>query len=95
MLIEVDVCFYCHFYVGKKDLTYLIWKTSKSVIFFMRDHSGFCLVFKYISNNSFIIYSNQVPLEDDSIDVAVFCLSLMGTNLADFLVEANRTLKLK
>ncbi|XP_028908391.1 ribosomal RNA-processing protein 8 isoform X1 [Ornithorhynchus anatinus] len=35
----------------------------------------------------------KVPLEDASVDVAVFCLSLMGTNLRDFLEEANRVLK--
>lgn len=38
-------------------------------------------------------FSPQVPLEDESIDVAVFCLSLMGTNIRDFLEEANRVLK--
>ncbi|XP_019488021.1 PREDICTED: ribosomal RNA-processing protein 8 isoform X2 [Hipposideros armiger] len=37
----------------------------------------------------------QVPLEDESVDVAVFCLSLMGTNIRDFLEEANRVLKPK
>lgn len=36
---------------------------------------------------------HQVPLEDESVDVAVFCLSLMGTNIRDFLEEANRVLK--
>ncbi|XP_013770114.1 ribosomal RNA-processing protein 8 [Pundamilia nyererei] len=35
----------------------------------------------------------HVPLNDASVDLAVFCLSLMGTNLADFLAEANRVLK--
>nr|XP_057936521.1 ribosomal RNA-processing protein 8 isoform X2 [Doryrhamphus excisus] len=35
----------------------------------------------------------NVPLEDSSVDIVVFCLSLMGTNLSDFLVEANRVLK--
>ncbi|XP_053729250.1 uncharacterized protein rrp8 [Synchiropus splendidus] len=35
----------------------------------------------------------KVPLKDSSVDIAVFCLSLMGTNLADFLAEANRVLK--
>ncbi|KAM9801177.1 uncharacterized protein rrp8 [Neosynchiropus ocellatus] len=35
----------------------------------------------------------KVPLKDRSVDIAVFCLSLMGTNLADFLAEANRVLK--
>ncbi|KAM8905262.1 uncharacterized protein rrp8 isoform 2-T4 [Spinachia spinachia] len=35
----------------------------------------------------------NVPLRGGSVDIAVFCLSLMGTNLADFLAEANRVLK--
>ncbi|KAG8539565.1 hypothetical protein GDO81_020732 [Engystomops pustulosus] len=35
----------------------------------------------------------EVPLPDGSVDVAVFCLSLMGKNLSDFLREANRVLK--
>ncbi|KAJ6632925.1 Ribosomal RNA-processing protein 8 [Pseudolycoriella hygida] len=33
------------------------------------------------------------PLETGSIDVVVFCLSLMGTNTKDFILEANRVLK--
>lgn len=37
----------------------------------------------------------NVPLEDNSCDVAVFCLSLMGTNVIDFICEAHRILKLK
>lgn len=37
----------------------------------------------------------NVPLEDKTVDVAVFCLSLMGTNLADFVREAHRVLKNK
>lgn len=36
----------------------------------------------------------KTPLESSSIDVAVYCLSLMGTNLRDFLLEANRVLKM-
>lgn len=36
----------------------------------------------------------NVPLRDGSVDIAVFCLSLMGTNLGDFLAEANRVLKM-
>lgn len=35
----------------------------------------------------------DVPLDDESIDVGVFSLSLMGTNFPDFLVEANRVMK--
>ncbi|KAJ8392107.1 hypothetical protein AAFF_G00079130 [Aldrovandia affinis] len=34
----------------------------------------------------------DVPLHDATVDIAVFCLSLMGTNLGDFLMEANRVL---
>jgi ribosomal RNA-processing protein 8 len=36
----------------------------------------------------------SVPLTNQSVDIVVFCLSLMGTNLVDFLKEANRVLKL-
>ncbi|KAM9319623.1 ribosomal RNA-processing protein 8 [Gastrophryne carolinensis] len=35
----------------------------------------------------------QVPLEDGVVDIGVFCLSLMGKNLCDFLREANRVLR--
>uniref|UniRef100_A0A8C6IPI1 Ribosomal RNA-processing protein 8 n=1 Tax=Melopsittacus undulatus TaxID=13146 RepID=A0A8C6IPI1_MELUD len=38
--------------------------------------------------------AQQVPLADASVDVAVFCLALMGTNLQEILEEANRVLKL-
>ncbi|XP_054723039.1 uncharacterized protein LOC129232982, partial [Uloborus diversus] len=38
---------------------------------------------------------SHTPLADESVDVAVFCLSLMGTNLKDFLCEAHRILKLQ
>ncbi|KAF4518213.1 hypothetical protein B566_EDAN005938 [Ephemera danica] len=36
----------------------------------------------------------NTPLGDAEVDVVVFCLSLMGTNLAEYLQEANRVLKL-
>ncbi|XP_065086049.1 ribosomal RNA-processing protein 8 [Ochlerotatus camptorhynchus] len=46
------------------------------------------------ANNSVIACDMaHTPLETNSINVAVFCLSLMGTNLRDFLLEANRVLK--
>ncbi len=35
----------------------------------------------------------NVPLEDGVVDIAVFCLALMGTNIADFIREAHRVLK--
>ncbi|KAG9348499.1 hypothetical protein JZ751_002235 [Albula glossodonta] len=34
----------------------------------------------------------DVPLHDSTVDIVVFCLSLMGTNIGDFLIEANRVL---
>ncbi|XP_071500033.1 uncharacterized protein [Diadema antillarum] len=35
----------------------------------------------------------KVPLKPSTLDVAIFCLSLMGTDWIDFVMEANRTLK--
>ena len=35
----------------------------------------------------------HTPLPDESLDVAVFSLSLMGLNYAEYLAEAHRTLK--
>ncbi|KAL6520210.1 hypothetical protein OROMI_032390 [Orobanche minor] len=36
---------------------------------------------------------SKTPLDDTSVDVAVFCLSLMGINFPSYLLEANRVLK--
>ncbi|XP_032239015.1 ribosomal RNA-processing protein 8 isoform X2 [Nematostella vectensis] len=36
---------------------------------------------------------NKVPLDSSSVDVAIFCLSLMGTDLQNYLLEAHRVLK--
>jgi ribosomal RNA-processing protein 8 len=36
----------------------------------------------------------HTPLEDGALDVVVFSLSLMGTNVEDYLKEAHRVLKL-
>lgn len=35
----------------------------------------------------------NVPLEDGSVDCAVFCLALMGTDYGDFVAEARRVLR--
>ena len=35
-----------------------------------------------------------VPIDDDCLDVAVFCLSLMGSNYTDYIREAHRCLRL-
>ncbi|XP_054755013.2 uncharacterized protein LOC129261013 [Lytechinus pictus] len=37
--------------------------------------------------------TKKVPLKDCVLDIAVFCLSLMGTNWMDYVNEANRVLK--
>lgn len=54
-----------------------------------------CYSFDLVAANNRVIACNMAhtPLAADSVDVAVFCLSLMGTNLKDFLLEANRVLK--
>uniref|UniRef100_A0A1I7TQ89 Ribosomal RNA-processing protein 8 n=1 Tax=Caenorhabditis tropicalis TaxID=1561998 RepID=A0A1I7TQ89_9PELO len=36
---------------------------------------------------------SKLPAEDASADIVIFCLSLMGTNLYDFVKEARRVLK--
>jgi len=51
--------------------------------------------FDLVALNKYVTVCNitKTPLEDSSVDVVVFCLSLMGTNLGDFFREANRILK--
>lgn len=36
---------------------------------------------------------SNTPLENESVDIVVFCLSLMGSNLSSYILEANRVLK--
>jgi ribosomal RNA-processing protein 8 len=56
-----------------------------------------CVVhsFDLVANNELVTACDMahVPLGNASVDVAVFCLSLMGTNLADFIREAHRVLR--
>lgn len=37
----------------------------------------------------------NTPLKSATIDVVVFCLSLMGSNFIDFILEANRVLRMR
>ncbi len=37
----------------------------------------------------------NLPLEDGNVDIAIFCLALMGTNWVDFIEEAFRILRWK
>lgn len=50
--------------------------------------------FDLVAENSDVIECDiaHVPLPDSNVDVAVFCLSLMGTNYGDFISEARRIL---
>ncbi|MBD1995251.1 DEAD/DEAH box helicase family protein [Leptolyngbya sp. FACHB-541] len=52
--------------------------------------------FDFIAINDSVIECDmvRVPLEDGCLDVAMFNLSLMGLNIADYIREASRTLKL-
>ncbi|XP_012216101.2 ribosomal RNA-processing protein 8 isoform X1 [Linepithema humile] len=38
--------------------------------------------------------ADYIPLSENSVDVVVFCLSLMGTNLDKYIIQANRVLKM-
>jgi superfamily II DNA or RNA helicase len=47
-----------------------------------------------INNSAIACDMAHVPLNDEELDVAIFSLSLMGSNFTDYLQEARRTLKL-
>jgi ribosomal RNA-processing protein 8 len=51
--------------------------------------------FDLVALNDMVIKCDMrnVPLNSNSIDIAVFCLSLMGINVVEFLCEAHRILK--
>lgn len=53
--------------------------------------------FDLVSKNDHVIAADiaDLPLSDCTVDIAIFCLSLMGTNIGDFLREAYRILKPK
>ncbi|CAG8572529.1 187_t:CDS:2 [Ambispora gerdemannii] len=53
------------------------------------------LSFDLVANNDRVIGCDiaKLPVPDSFFDIAIFCLSLMGTNYIDYLKEAYRTLK--
>ena len=73
---------------GDAELAKLIGKSKKKV---------YSLDLETPSHAPFVIACNmaKTPLESNSIDVAVFSLSLMGTDYYKFIEEASRVLKLK
>ncbi|XP_015917976.2 ribosomal RNA-processing protein 8 [Parasteatoda tepidariorum] len=56
-----------------------------------------CIIhsFDLVALNDFVTPCNisKVPLSNESVDVVVFCLSLMGTNLKEYIQEAYRIAK--
>jgi hypothetical protein len=52
--------------------------------------------FDHVAVNENVIAGDMahVPLDNETLDVAIFSLSLMGANFSDYLREAHRTLKL-
>jgi hypothetical protein len=52
--------------------------------------------FDHVAINDHVVACDMahVPLDDETLDVAIFSLSLMGANFTDYLREAYRTLKL-
>ena len=52
--------------------------------------------FDHVAVNDNVVACDMahVPLDDETLDVAIFSLSLMGANFADYIREAHRTLKL-
>lgn len=52
--------------------------------------------FDHVAINDDVIEGDmsRTPLDDESLDVAVFSLSLMGSNFTDYLKEAQRVLKI-
>jgi hypothetical protein len=52
--------------------------------------------FDHIAINDDVIACDmaRTPLEAESLDVAIFCLSLMGSNFMDYLREAHRCLRI-
>ncbi len=51
--------------------------------------------FDFVALNSHVTPCDManVPLSNSSVDVCVFCLSLMGTNISDFIKESRRVLR--
>ncbi|RHZ25296.1 hypothetical protein DYB37_000656 [Aphanomyces astaci] len=52
--------------------------------------------FDLVSRNQSVVACNiaHVPLPDESVDIAVYCLALMGSTLVEYLLEGRRVLKL-
>ena len=52
--------------------------------------------FDHVAINNSVVACDirDVPLDDEALDLAVFCLALMGANFTDYIREAHRCLRL-
>lgn len=52
--------------------------------------------FDHVAINESVVACDiaSVPLEEETLDLAIFCLSLMGSNVTDYVREAHRCLRL-
>lgn len=57
------------------------------------NHKVHSFDFVSLNDNVTVCDMAHTPLLTNGVHVVVFCLSLMGTNLKDYIVEANRVLK--
>lgn len=98
MLIETEFILYRKlkiFYISRP-LNYIVADFGCGEARLAESVSQKCYSFDLVAANKKVIACNMAhtPLSPESVNVAVFCLSLMGTNLKDFLLEANRVLKI-
>ena len=79
---------------GRPD--YVIGDFGCGQAFLVQELTNKVYSFDHIAVNDKVIACDMstVPLRDATLDVAVFSLSLMGTNFVNYLKEANRCLKL-
>ncbi|PVV02519.1 hypothetical protein BB560_003026 [Smittium megazygosporum] len=50
-----------------------------------------------VSDNKYVTACNisNLPLDSSTVDISIFCLSLMGTDWVEFIIEACRVLKIE
>lgn len=61
----------------------------------LTNHAVFSFDLVKCNEHVVVANSSKVPLGKKSVDVSVFCLSLMGTDFKDFIREARRVLRAK
>lgn len=98
MLIELNLFYNANFKIFyiSRPLNYIVADFGCGEARLAESVSQKCYSFDLVATNKKVIACNMAhtPLSPESVNVAVFCLSLMGTNLKDFLLEANRVLKI-